>query len=84
MARTVNVLAFAGARDIVGASQLSIKLAPDTVTAGHLMDQLCERFQPLAGYRHIVRLAVNGHYVEAEALLADGDEVALIPPVAGG
>ena len=29
-------------------------------------------------------LAVNQRYARAEALLSEGDEVALIPPVAGG
>lgn len=31
-----------------------------------------------------VVVAVNQRYVEPETRLADGDEVALIPPVAGG
>ena len=31
-----------------------------------------------------VVVAVNQHYVEPDTRLADGDEVALIPPVAGG
>jgi molybdopterin converting factor small subunit len=31
-----------------------------------------------------VRFAVNEHYVEADRVLQDGDEVAVFPPVSGG
>ncbi len=31
-----------------------------------------------------VALAVNAEYVEADQMLHDGDELALIPPVSGG
>ena len=37
----------------------------------------------LAGGR-AVRVALNHQLVPAEALVADGDEVALLPPVTGG
>jgi MoaE-MoaD fusion protein len=38
----------------------------------------------LAPYRPIVRAARNGSYAPWEVLLADGDEVAFLPPVSGG
>jgi molybdopterin synthase sulfur carrier subunit len=33
---------------------------------------------------HLVRFARNGEFVEADAELVSGDEICLIPPVAGG
>lgn len=32
----------------------------------------------------VLRVAVNGDFVEFDSVLADGDEVVFIPPVAGG
>jgi molybdopterin converting factor small subunit len=39
---------------------------------------------PLAGRLGPVRFARNEEFVEADALLAAGDVVAVLPPVAGG
>ena len=41
-------------------------------------------FPALAPARASVRFARNGRYVEADAELAPDDELAVIPPVAGG
>jgi molybdopterin synthase catalytic subunit/molybdopterin converting factor small subunit len=38
----------------------------------------------IAGAQSSVRFAVNGRYVAVDEVLADGDELAVIPPVAGG
>ncbi len=58
------------------------------VPAGATIDQawfaLVERFPALAAGRPAVRFARNGEYAPAETQLADGDEVAMIPPVSGG
>ena len=52
-------------------------------TAGELYTELRERHQ----FRlepTLVRVALNGAYVDMSAPLSEGDEVVLIPPVAGG
>ncbi len=85
--RMIRVLTFAGARDVVGASEIDLDIdtvAADGCTAGRVMDWLCERYPELVSRRPIIRLAVNGTYVNDEHPVAAGDEVALIPPVAGG
>ena len=77
------MLAFAGARDVLGASELSVDLdAP--CTAARLLDELCARHPGLAPYRKALRMAVNSSYVGWGDEVRPGDEVALIPPVAGG
>jgi molybdopterin synthase catalytic subunit/molybdopterin converting factor small subunit len=45
---------------------------------------LVERAPALAAHRPYVRAARNGAYAQWEDRLADGDEVAFLPPVAGG
>jgi molybdopterin converting factor small subunit len=38
----------------------------------------------LAEYERSISVAVNAEYARMTALLADGDEVAFLPPVSGG
>jgi len=80
---TVRVLVFAAAREVVGTRELPMTLAAGA-TAGDALDALCARWPGLAPYGASLRLAVNGDYVARGHALAAGDEVAVIPPVAGG
>jgi molybdopterin converting factor subunit 1 len=83
MPTTIRLLAFAGARDAVGAAEIDLALdAP--CTAAELLDVACARWPALAPYRRSLRVAINGTYAAASDRVAAGDEVALIPPVAGG
>jgi molybdopterin synthase sulfur carrier subunit len=77
MANAVTLLAFAGARDVIGAAELTLPL-PSPCTAAELLAEVCRRYPALAPWRASIRVAVNGAYA------ASGDPVALIPPVAGG
>lgn len=83
MAAGIKVLAFAGAREVIGASEVTIDLG-GSCSAVEVMDALCARYPGLARYRPILRIAVNGAYADMNERVAPGDEVALIPPVAGG
>ena len=42
------------------------------------------QYPRLDGRRHHLRFAVNNDYAELDRILQEGDEVAVIPPVAGG
>jgi molybdopterin synthase sulfur carrier subunit len=84
MSSAVKVLAFAGARDIIGSSEVEVEIGASDCTVETLMDLLCELYPAMVPFRPIVRMAVNGNYAEAGQAVAPGDEVALIPPVAGG
>jgi molybdopterin converting factor subunit 1 len=84
MAAVVKVLAFAGARDVIGATELDLELVEAPCSTERFMDVLCARFPALTPFRPVMRIAVNGEYVDADGGVRDGDEVALIPPVAGG
>jgi len=55
------------------------------ITPGETVDALYARlFPPAPEGRLPVGYAVNREYVRAGRALADGDEVAFIPPVGGG
>ncbi len=85
MSGSVKVLAFAGARDVLGTDELTVEVEALTVaTAGGVMDVVVARHPELGPHRPTIRLAVNGEYVEDGQPVRAGDEVALIPPVAGG
>lgn len=73
---------FAAAREAVGEESESVEL-PAGRTVADLHAELCARHPGLAA-APALRFAVGQHFVDAGTPLADGAEVALIPPVGGG
>jgi molybdopterin converting factor small subunit len=45
---------------------------------------LTDEFPAMAPYRRSVSGAVNADYAQLDAPVAEGDEVAFLPPVSGG
>ena len=79
---TVRVLLFASYADAVGQNELTLELAD-----GSLVSDVVDRVRALAGGRALPPsplLALNAAYSTASAAIRSGDEVAIIPPVAGG
>jgi MoaE-MoaD fusion protein len=83
MAIRVRVRLFAIQRELVGAREVALELVSDA-TIEAAWAALVERHPVLAPGRPAVRFARNGEYADPEAVLADGDELAVIPPVSGG
>ena len=79
----VTVKFFAGCREAAGVDEATVTLA-EGATIAALQDALAEQIPKVARYAKNVRYSVNWEYVTSEAELGDGDEVAMIPPVAGG
>jgi molybdopterin converting factor small subunit len=85
MDQAVKILAFAGARDVLGAAELTLPLPEGRPsTAGEILAEVCRRFPALAPWKPALRVAVNGAYAGEGDPVRPGDEIALIPPVAGG
>lgn len=80
---TVRLRFFASLRERLKASEAERTLA-DGSTVADLWAELCRERPDLAPLGASVSFAVNREYVERGHRLADGDEVALIPPVSGG
>jgi len=79
----VRLLFFAVLRDIVGKSEADMEVAEGT-RAADLWQRLRSQHEQLAAYAQPPMTAVNESYVRPEEVLREGDEVAFIPPVAGG
>jgi molybdopterin converting factor subunit 1 len=79
----VTVRFFAGHRDIVGAAEQVFDLTAGA-TVETLWVILVERYPRLAGYSGRLLYAVNQEFSTLHTALAEGDEVAFIPPVSGG
>jgi len=80
---TVRLLFFAVLRDIAGTDALELALAEGT-TAGDVWQSLRSTYANLADYNQPPMIAINESYATATDVLRDGDELAFIPPVAGG
>jgi molybdopterin synthase catalytic subunit len=80
---TVTVRYFAILREHLGRSQETVTL-PAGTTAGEVYPRIIEDQPRLAGLQRSMMLMVNEEYVRPNTPLADGDEVAFIPPVSGG
>lgn len=78
----IQVLYFAVLKERVGLPHETLEVPEGTGTQD-LLEILAERhevFRGLTGFR----LALNQEFLNQPKLLADGDEVAVIPPVSGG
>jgi molybdopterin synthase sulfur carrier subunit len=80
----IRVLYFAGLRDALGLSEEALVLPSGVGTVGELCALLASRHSAYAERRSHVRVARNEAFADERERLADGDVVALIPPVAGG
>jgi molybdopterin converting factor subunit 1 len=79
----VRIRLFAIQRELAGTREHTLEL-PDGASVGDAWDGLVTAFPALAPGRASVRFARNGAYADAATPLAEGDEVAMIPPVSGG
>jgi molybdopterin synthase catalytic subunit len=78
----VTVRCFASARELLGTDRVVLDDVQPGTTAGQLLARLAAGAPDLARLR--LTLAVNRSYAEHGRVLAEGDEVALIPPISGG
>ncbi len=79
----IRVRLFAIQRELAGTREVPLELA-DGGSVEDAWRALVERYPALAPGRSFVRFARNADYAEPGTPLADGDELAVIPPVSGG
>lgn len=79
----MRVRAFARMRELLGSDIVEVELR-DGSRVSDLADVLRSRFAQTAELLAVTKFARNGRLVGNDDALADGDEVALLPPVSGG
>ncbi len=80
----VEVQYFAAARELCGRDRERVALSSSPTTVRALLSELGARHAALAPLVHRMRLAINGELARDEDLVRAGDELAVLPPVAGG
>ncbi len=79
----VRLLFFAVLRDIAGTDERELSL-DEGATANDVWESLRRSYAKLADYTQPPMIAINESYASADDVLREGDELAFIPPVAGG
>jgi len=79
----VRTLFFASYRDLAGADELEVEL-PGGASVADLVGRLRAGGGAWESFPRAPAVAVNQDYAPLSTALRDGDEVAFIPPVAGG
>lgn len=80
---TVRLLFFGVLKDLVGSSERAIEVASGT-TAGQILESLCRSHETLSNRRSSILIARNREFTTPDTIVAEGDEVAFLPPVSGG
>jgi len=79
----ITVLLFASLKDAAKTSQIELEL-PEGSLAKDALEALELQFPAIKKWLPHTRIAVAQEYTDQNALLHDGDELALLPPVSGG
>ncbi|TMC53575.1 MAG: molybdopterin converting factor subunit 1 [Chloroflexi bacterium] len=82
VAIAVRVRLFARLREVAGTETEALRVPPGS-TLAEVYDTLCGK-HPALPHRESVRSALNQEFADWSATVAEGDEVAFIPPVSGG
>ncbi len=80
---TATVLYFAQVRDRLGREQERLEL-PAATSAAAILGALGARHPQCAAAFSSCRVAVDCRFIADEVVLAEGAEIAVIPPVSGG
>ena len=77
----ITIFPFASAKAVLKYDKKQVSLKEGT-TVNDLVKELVSENASFAGMKFL--FAVNTEYVETSHILADGDELAIFPPVSGG
>lgn len=84
----VAIRLFAGLAEAFGESSVQFQAEAEKqdgpLTAAGLKMQLCAAYPVQAAQISVSMVAINREYAPDDAVIGEGDEIALIPPVSGG
>lgn len=79
----IRLLHFASFRDAAGRDE-EVRELPEGARIGELWTALAREVPLFSRFASMPPAAVNREYAARDTVLQDGDEVAFLPPVAGG
>lgn len=79
----MRVLFFGVLKDLVGRSEETIEVPPNA-TVGSVFEHYAERIATLRDRRPSILFARNRNFSTGDAVVAENDEIAFLPPVSGG
>ena len=79
----LRVQLFARAKDLVGATSVTLEL-PEGATVAQVRRRLAEERPALAALLERSVLAVDNEFADDNTIVPTGAEIALLPPVSGG
>ncbi len=79
----VTIRLFARLREIAGAGEL-VRELPAGASVRTAWQALLAEFPAMARHEASISTAVNADFAPMSAAIADGDEIAFLPPVSGG
>ena len=80
---TVRLLLFAQLREALGGKERALEIEQGD-TPRQVLHSIAAGNDRLEALEPSVRFLVNGEFVSGDEPLRDGDELAFVPPVAGG
>lgn len=78
-----HLLLFASLKDAIGAGEILVS-ADVGCTVHELLKACGEQFPVLSPWLGHVRVALNCEYADGTQIVSPDDEIAVLPPVAGG
>jgi molybdopterin synthase catalytic subunit len=79
----VKVLLFGQLKDIVGRQEEFLELQPGA-RLNTVMSHYAEQYPRFKGLTSSIACSINQEYAQSSAVLREGDEIGLLPPVSGG
>jgi len=80
----LHLVYFAAARELAACADEELANTFDELSLSEFVSWLGEQKPRLAPYLVRMRFAINGEFAPHDARVRDGDEVTVLPPVAGG
>ncbi len=81
----VRVLFFGAAREAAGADEVTFNVEAAHTSVAHVVEDVLQKYPALRRFERALLVAHNQEYVRTfETAVADGDEIAMFPPVSGG
>ncbi len=79
----IKVLVFAHIKELIGSGSIDVELN-EGATGNDLLQKMETSFPQIKEHRKYLKLSMNGEYINSDATIIQGAEIAIFPPVSGG